>query len=164
MELGETICLPKTPRCGECPVRRHCRAFSENRVERHPPPKPRRAQEKIELTMTIVRDRVGRLLLERGRFRYLPHMWLPPIQVGAAANGAKAIGELRHAMLHRDVRVKGVTRALAASDTNGRARARREDRRLFDAGELERMVRSSLLTKALKLSAAARLDLPGKRR
>lgn len=164
MELGETLCLPKAPHCGECPVRRHCRAFSENRVDRHPPPKPRRAQEKIELTMTIVRDRAGRLLLERGRFPYLPHMWLPPIEVGAGANGAKPIAELRHAILHRDFRVKVFTRTLTASDTKNRPRAQQEERRLFDAGELEQIGRSSLLTKALKLFAAARLDLPDKHR
>lgn len=29
MELGETVCLPVAPRCGECPVRSHCRAFAE---------------------------------------------------------------------------------------------------------------------------------------
>lgn len=164
MELGETLCLPKAPRCGECPVRRHCGAFSEDSVHRHPPPKPRRAQERIELTMTIVRDRAGRLLLERGRFPYLAHMWLPPIEVGAAANGAKPIAELRHAILHRDFRVKVFTRTLTASETKGRSRAQRAERRLFAAGELEQIGRSSLLTKALKLSATARVDLAGKRR
>ncbi|NXT24784.1 MUTYH glycosylase, partial [Syrrhaptes paradoxus] len=26
MELGATVCVPKAPLCGECPVKRHCRA------------------------------------------------------------------------------------------------------------------------------------------
>lgn len=26
MELGATVCVPKAPLCGECPVRQHCRA------------------------------------------------------------------------------------------------------------------------------------------
>ncbi len=29
MELGETLCTPRRPRCPECPVRRHCRALRE---------------------------------------------------------------------------------------------------------------------------------------
>lgn len=29
MELGALICLPRKPKCGECPVREHCRAFAE---------------------------------------------------------------------------------------------------------------------------------------
>lgn len=29
MELGALICLPKTPRCRECPVRSHCSALAE---------------------------------------------------------------------------------------------------------------------------------------
>jgi A/G-specific adenine glycosylase len=113
MELGQTICLPKVPRCGECPVRRHCRALIEERVHLHPPPKPRRKPEKIELTMTVVRDRAGRILLQRGDFPYLPHMWLPPIEIGSVANGSNPVAEFRHTILHRDFKVsaKGVTRA-----------------------------------------------------
>ena len=29
MELGATLCTPKTPRCSECPVKDHCLAFRE---------------------------------------------------------------------------------------------------------------------------------------
>ncbi|KAK2543365.1 Mutyh [Columba livia] len=32
MELGATVCVPKAPLCGECPVRQHCRA--RRRVEK----------------------------------------------------------------------------------------------------------------------------------
>lgn len=28
MELGATVCVPKAPLCGECPVKQHCRARS----------------------------------------------------------------------------------------------------------------------------------------
>src|ERR1700689_2135691 len=29
MELGEVICTPQSPRCGECPVAGHCRAYAQ---------------------------------------------------------------------------------------------------------------------------------------
>ncbi|XP_061860350.1 adenine DNA glycosylase [Colius striatus] len=32
MELGATVCVPKAPLCGECPVKQHCRAWQ--RVEK----------------------------------------------------------------------------------------------------------------------------------
>ncbi|XP_010133478.1 PREDICTED: A/G-specific adenine DNA glycosylase, partial [Buceros rhinoceros silvestris] len=32
MELGATVCVPKAPLCGECPVKQHCRAW--RRVEK----------------------------------------------------------------------------------------------------------------------------------
>lgn len=31
MELGATVCVPRTPRCGGCPVAGHCRAFATGR-------------------------------------------------------------------------------------------------------------------------------------
>ncbi|KNC75288.1 hypothetical protein SARC_12183, partial [Sphaeroforma arctica JP610] len=32
MELGATVCVPKTPKCGECPLATHCRAYAETKV------------------------------------------------------------------------------------------------------------------------------------
>ncbi|MCC7264210.1 MAG: A/G-specific adenine glycosylase [Candidatus Latescibacteria bacterium] len=45
MELGARVCTPARPRCGECPVARHCRALAElddpARLPRKAPRKPR---------------------------------------------------------------------------------------------------------------------------
>lgn len=30
MELGALICIPRTPRCNECPIQSHCRAFAND--------------------------------------------------------------------------------------------------------------------------------------
>jgi len=40
MELGATLCTPKNPRCGVCPVSGHCGAFQAGRVGEFPSPKP----------------------------------------------------------------------------------------------------------------------------
>ena len=32
MELGATVCTPKTPQCGKCPVSRHCGAFQQVQI------------------------------------------------------------------------------------------------------------------------------------
>ncbi len=36
MELGATVCLPRSPRCADCPIRSACRAFREAAVDRIP--------------------------------------------------------------------------------------------------------------------------------
>jgi len=36
MELGATVCTPKTPRCGECPLARKCIAMAEGRIAELP--------------------------------------------------------------------------------------------------------------------------------
>jgi len=58
MELGQTICLPRSPRCGDCPLRRWCRARAEGDPERYPSPRPRRATE-LSYLATAVLHRAG---------------------------------------------------------------------------------------------------------
>jgi A/G-specific adenine glycosylase len=36
MDLGATICTPRSPRCGRCPVSQHCRAYERGRPEDYP--------------------------------------------------------------------------------------------------------------------------------
>lgn len=36
MELGATICLPRNPDCGRCPLRSHCKAYKNNTVHKYP--------------------------------------------------------------------------------------------------------------------------------
>ncbi|NWT56818.1 MUTYH glycosylase, partial [Erythrocercus mccallii] len=39
MELGATVCVPKAPLCGECPVKQHCQAW-RRKLFGKPPPVP----------------------------------------------------------------------------------------------------------------------------
>lgn len=36
MDLGATICTPQLPKCGECPLQRHCTAYAEGTVQHLP--------------------------------------------------------------------------------------------------------------------------------
>jgi A/G-specific adenine glycosylase len=36
MELGATVCKPKNPRCGMCPIQEHCVAYQQNRQDELP--------------------------------------------------------------------------------------------------------------------------------
>ncbi len=44
MDLGATICRPKAPRCGTCPLRQECAAYASGTPEAFPAPKQKRAR------------------------------------------------------------------------------------------------------------------------
>jgi A/G-specific adenine glycosylase len=159
MELGETICTPVKPRCLACPVAAHCEARLAGVADRHPPVKWRRATEKVEATMLVVRNRRGDVALERGAFVYLPKMWLPLLEVDPAAAAGDAIGEIRHAIAHRTFRIRVIARR--ARDREFSALLRSADaaseRRGFSEHDLGRIGRSSLLRKALAFGGAVRI-------
>jgi A/G-specific adenine glycosylase len=157
MELGEVVCLPKSPRCQACPVRAWCAAFAAARVDAYPPPRPRKQPERLRLRLTLLHDRRGRLLLERGAFRFLPHLWLPPIRVVAGSraedeNDNRACGRFRHSILHRQFDVEVSDKLLAAHDLENQARRPSGgESRIFAPDQMARIGRSSLLAKACAL-------------
>ncbi|MBL8745239.1 MAG: A/G-specific adenine glycosylase [Phycisphaerae bacterium] len=64
MELGATVCVPGTPRCGECPLARLCIAKREGMQERIPKPAKSAAKRDVFHSVVVVRSR-GRVLLEQ---------------------------------------------------------------------------------------------------
>ena len=65
MELGQTLCLPRAPRCAACPVRGWCQGYRTGHPEIFPEPRPRRAAETHYLATAILR-RGPRVALVRG--------------------------------------------------------------------------------------------------
>ncbi len=64
MELGSEVCLPRTPKCGRCPVALLCRARAEGAQAEIPRPKPKPPSEARHEAAVIVYRR-GRVLLVR---------------------------------------------------------------------------------------------------
>ncbi len=54
MELGQTTCLPRSPRCPSCPVRRWCQAHRLGAPEKFPSPRPRRKIEQHHLAAAVI--------------------------------------------------------------------------------------------------------------
>ncbi len=65
MELGETVCTPKAPRCGECPVSRWCEARRRGIVDSIPAPRKKPAGVKQRIAAAVLLDPRGRTLLVR---------------------------------------------------------------------------------------------------
>lgn len=64
MDLGATICTPRSPRCRECPIAFTCGAAEAGEPERYPSPKPKRAvPERAAVSACVRRD--GRVLVGR---------------------------------------------------------------------------------------------------
>lgn len=102
MELGATVCTPKSPQCLPCPVMEHCGARLQGRADELPlktkakPPRPElRAVALVEgaganAGRILVRQRPAEGLL--ARMWELPHVQLPPQHRAAAAREAARAG------------------------------------------------------------------------
>ena len=77
MELGALVCTPRTPRCGECPIRKSCAASANGTEESLPRKKPRRKQAELaeHCAWTVHR---GRILLEHQTGKRWRGLWKLP--------------------------------------------------------------------------------------
>ncbi len=65
MDLGATVCRRGRPHCEGCPVRTSCKAFAQGNPQDYPSPAPRRSLPVKTVTMVMIRDRRGRVLLQQ---------------------------------------------------------------------------------------------------
>ena len=73
MDLGALLCLPRRPRCGECPVRRFCRAEQPALL-----PRKKKRPTIVQLTEShLFAQRRSRVLLEQSDERWRG-MWILP--------------------------------------------------------------------------------------
>ena len=105
MELGATVCTPKEPRCGDCPLTLDCR--SRNRL-RQSAPRPKAYFRNVTWPLAIV-DYHGKILLRRRQADgLLAKLWeLPGGEIAATATPEAAI--------RKELRPLSVTRLTAAA-------------------------------------------------
>ena len=128
MDLGALVCTPRRPRCGECPLNDHCRAFALDRAEDFPrktPPPPKREEDWCVLVIAspagvLVRRRPKGLLGGLYEFCLLPGRPSPEeIPALLSAQGflrprlTRRLADSRHIFTHRIWRMQGY---LAACD------------------------------------------------
>jgi A/G-specific adenine glycosylase len=70
MELGETICVPHTPLCAQCPVARYCHALALGLTREIPAKRAKRAGMRVTLAAAVLCDARGRTLLLDGPGRH----------------------------------------------------------------------------------------------
>jgi A/G-specific adenine glycosylase len=102
MDLGATICRPRQPRCGLCPLRPDCAAFASGAPEAFPEPRQRRQRpHKYGVAYWIERD--GQVWLVRRPARGLlgGMAALPGGEwTDAPVHGVNSLGSVRHVFTH----------------------------------------------------------------
>jgi len=176
MELGATVCTPRSPECARCPVAAGCQARATARTAEIPARSPRRARRVLRVACARI-FREGRVLLVKQRTGLLAGTWglpaseLPPDEASAGQVLVPALrrlgveprrltpaGDVRHVFTHRDVT------ATVFDTTPATERPRREAataRHATDDGarwvsphELKALAVSSFLRKLLEVPAA----------
>jgi len=112
MELGATICTPRAPACGACPVALRCRARRLGRVDDFPVVAPRPATRQVRVAAALVESRRG-IYLERVATGPNQGMLDPPwaasattlrrrlSKAGFALTGWREAGSVRHGIMNR---------------------------------------------------------------
>ncbi len=67
MELGALICLPKNPKCPECPMKSVCAAFAEGATEKFPVMKKKKKVPHITVGAAVTMNRKGEVLIAQRR-------------------------------------------------------------------------------------------------
>jgi A/G-specific adenine glycosylase len=75
MELGATVCVPRNPRCSQCPLREHCQAWTRGIQSELPLVISKGKSVELHFTSAVVRQD-GRFLMHRNvRDPYLKGFW-----------------------------------------------------------------------------------------
>lgn len=140
MELGATICTPKSPTCMLCPLRSGCGAWKTQKVTELPLVRPRRARE-IWLWQAEIYQRGKKIaLVQKHSLPFLRQHWVLP---GSARLLKKkpAKFDFSHSITHHDIFVQ-----LTSMDSTPQAH---ENLKWVRREELTLHAPSSLVQKAL---------------
>lgn len=122
MDLGATICVPRRPRCSQCPVSWACRSWKHDQADRWPVTARRATPIRMDHHIIALRRRGRYLLRQRGNDGMWPGMWeFPTIessvdtsnlsglqawihqQLGLMVDGLDQVGQFRHLTTHRTI-------------------------------------------------------------
>jgi A/G-specific adenine glycosylase len=114
MELGATVCLPKSPDCPKCPLSKHCEAFRTGKQQEYPVKLRKLQRNEVSETLFYI-ERDGQILLWRrdANSKRLAGFWeLPgPEQLKHVASGRMVV-EFRHTIVNTTFRFKVVRASL----------------------------------------------------
>jgi A/G-specific adenine glycosylase len=105
MELGATLCRPRDPLCGDCPLRHGCRSLAAGTMAERPRPRKRQAPRTVTIDVAVVLDAEDRALFTRRPPEgLLAGLWEFPERIRIRGGGAvREEGELEsvfHAFTH----------------------------------------------------------------
>jgi len=102
MELGQTVCLPRAPRCGDCPLETGCAARARGRAEAFPERRVARAPRRERQEAFLVRSGARLLLVRRAGEGALRGLFVLPSPDPAIRPGP-LLAEVRHSIMDRRI-------------------------------------------------------------
>ncbi len=102
MELGATLCSPRSPSCWSCPLRSSCRAYQGDQVHLLPLAKPKRPKEIWHWQVQIFEHRNNIAILKNHYAPFLRQQWIFPGKVKKLATPPKTY-HFRHSITHHDI-------------------------------------------------------------
>lgn len=124
MELGATVCTPKSPACGRCPISKACKAYAKNAVEKFPPPKPRKQNVELAPRVHVLlrQSRNGKYetwVTRRPDSYWFNGMWDFPSELGGSKGPLVELkslskksgiefGKVRHQITHHKITLVGI--------------------------------------------------------
>ncbi len=122
MELGATVCLPRDPSCPACPLQASCAARARGAPSDYPAQRARRLPVRVPVTAAVFENRGRFLLVRRHHGPLLARTWeVPQTDLDGAPSDVPgalrekygldcalggAVGEVRHAITFRRIRVE----------------------------------------------------------
>ncbi|MFO0674217.1 MAG: A/G-specific adenine glycosylase [Polyangiaceae bacterium] len=173
MELGATVCVPRTPRCDACPLAAVCRARAEGREGELPRIAPKAPPKGQSLAALVARDERDRILLaRRAEGGLFAGLWEPPTLaigaraprdpvasfaalVGRAPRTLTLSGRFTHVLTHRRLDVRVYAGRFAARQGAAIGLAEREtydDLRFVDETTLAGLPVSALMRRMLEVA------------
>ncbi|MBR7052051.1 MAG: NUDIX domain-containing protein [Bacteroidaceae bacterium] len=105
MDLGATVCTPKSPRCADCPLEAMCLARAEGAQEQLPRKAQRVKVTERTLRYLIIENERGEMLLHRRTGRDIWQGLWEPLEV-AASHRMKPEHVVSHRLTHRLLRIE----------------------------------------------------------
>ena len=117
MELGATVCTPRSPACTRCPLRAHCLARKKGLQESYPQLKERSASPEWKLRAWLVHAGNGKILFaQRGAEGLFGGLWeLPTERIERKESSApKSVARVTHVLSHRVLHIEAAETGLDA--------------------------------------------------
>ncbi len=97
MELGATVCTPKSPKCNACPAKGFCRACANGTVQHYPVKQPKKGKRLEDRTVFLLQCGDSYALTKRTESGLLVGLWQLPntlgkLDVDQALHAAEAFG------------------------------------------------------------------------
>jgi len=107
MELGATVCLPRAPRCTNCPLAMNCEAHLQGRALQLPVKLRKMVPVKLKASLVVVSSKGRILLWQRGAdSRRLAGFWeLPSREQLPGLQATRAVGTFRHTITHHHYQI-----------------------------------------------------------